>query len=360
MRRLDAEVSAEGDSRRGPGATGTLFGEVPRGGTDLGALRSLAGMGAPRADGGMTGLLPRREPPALGRHDGAEWEGDRRLPPRRSPPDVATVPPLQDAHGAAPAGTGLNADVLALLRGQAALLAHLAGGPPQAAMGSSPLLAGAPPGFHGSPLPNDPLRAGAGVKGIEALEQLNQDFESRPRAYSEAIRGNAARPMREPGAPERGAVMTNFCSRWLPWGTQGGKDKIYLTYGICHALDLMHLGQWELAEGLLHLLVASIEAVCHDHGRWQMAWLLTFLPEPPWAQMASAPAWDAVRPFGLLAPVSMTTAATHYLKDVAALGELRRAKTRYPQAQQAERAETGGEAGEEGAAAGGRGRGRRR
>ena len=123
----------------------------------------------------------------------------------------------------------------------------------------------------------------------------------------------------------------------------------------------MHLGQWELAEGFLHLLVASVEAVCWDRGRWQMAWLLTFLPEPPWSQMAAAPPWDALRPFGVLAPVSMTTAATHYLKDVAALGELRKTKSRSPwQGQQQEQAATGGEDGGEDAAAGGRGRGRGR
>lgn len=290
----------------------------------------------------------------------AEWHGGRRPPPRRGPPDseAAFLPggyesrrevelPLRDPPGAPQAGSGLDANVLALLQGQAALLAHLAGGPSQQTS---------------SALSTDPLKAGVGVKGIEALEQMRADFESRPGAFSAAIRGNAAQPMREPGAPERGAVMTRFCNQWMPFGTQGGKDKVYLTYGICHALDLMHLGQWELAEGFLHLLVASVEAVCWDRGRWQMAWLLTFLPEPPWSQMASSPPWDALRPFGVLAPVSMTTAATHYLKDVAALGELRKTKTRSPwQGQQQEQAASGGEAGEEaaGKGAGGRGRGRR-
>ena len=256
--------------------------------------------------------------------------------------------PLREPPGAPQANSGLDANVLALLQSQAALLAHLAGGPSQ--QGSTSLS-------------NDPLQAGAGVKGMEALDRLRVDFESRPGAYSAAIRANAAQPMREPGAPERGAVMTRFCNQWMPFGTQGGKDKAYLTCGISHALDLMHIGQWELAEGFLYLLVAAVEANCWDRGRWQAAWLLTFLPEPPWSQMAAAPPWDALRPFGVLAPTSMTTAATHYLKDVAALGELRKTKSRSPwQGQQQEQPAAGGEAGEEASGqrgGGGRGRGRR-
>ena len=260
MRQPGAEAFGDAGVRRDRREPGSLFAES-RGVADLDALRSMAGMGGPRADGGLAGMLPpRRVAPAPGFHDGAEWDGGRRPPPRRSPPVGEAGAPLREPLDAPPAGTGLDANVLALLQGQAALLAHLAGG--QAHPATT-----APPGFLSTSLPNDPLKAGVGVKGIEALEQLRQDFESRPRAFSEAIRGNAAQPMREPGAPDRGAVMTHFCSRWLPFGTQGGKDKVYLTYGICHALDLMHLGQWELAEGFLHLLVASVEAVCWDRGR---------------------------------------------------------------------------------------------
>ena len=133
-------------------------------------------------------------------------------------------------------------------------------------------------------------------------------------------------------------------------GTQSGKGPAYFTYGICHALDMMHVGDWGRAEGLLYPLVAAMEAVCFDHGRWHMAWLFTFLPEPPWAQMAAAPAWDAIRPFCVLAPVVMTTAATHYLKDAAALGELRKATGCRPKGNEHDGG-GGGAAGGEGAPA---------
>ena len=345
----------------------------PPGGADLGMLRDLAGMGGARADGGLPGLL-RRDPPAPGEHDGrALDDGGRADPPARRP-RVAAAADLYDPGGADPrvrqhpgqdpqagaAGTGLGDNMAALLRNQAQLLTQLAGG--QAAQGGG-LLQPDAPAFQG-----DPLRAGAGVRGIEALENLSRDFEARPRAYSQVIRQNAAKPLREPGRVDPGATMTNYCCRSMPWGDTP-KGEIYMVYGICHALDLMHIGDWEAAEGLLHLLVAAQEAKCYDKGRWQLAWLLTFLEEPPWTLLAAAPAWDSIRPFGKLAPTALTTAATHYVKDAAALGELRKAKSGYQQQrnqQQQQQQQTpvpeanAGEGQEEGGGRGGRGRRARR
>ena len=98
----------------------------------------------------------------------------------------------------------------------------------------------------------------------------------------------------------------------------------YLAFGLAHVLDLMHAGKMEEAEGLMLLLMAAIEQSTLDGGRWQLALLLTHLPEPPWGQLRTALPPDQLMPFGVLTDPSWTAAAMAYLKDASALADLRK------------------------------------
>lgn len=107
----------------------------------------------------------------------------------------------------------------------------------------------------------------------------------------------------------------------IPFGTM--KTSAYLGWGIATALDQVAQNDWAAAELTMLLLMVAIEQSCLDGGRWTLAWLLTWLPEPPWHQISQAPSADPLRPFGRLAPPDWTAAAMAYVKDAASLIELR-------------------------------------
>ena len=88
----------------------------------------------------------------------------------------------------------------------------------------------------------------------------------------------------------------------------------------------MPFGRGALADAELDLLLllCALEQSSKDQGRWQLAWLLTPMPEPPWAQLAHHAVGDSLRPFGTLAEPTWTAAAMAYAKDAAALAEIRR------------------------------------
>ena len=86
----------------------------------------------------------------------------------------------------------------------------------------------------------------------------------------------------------------------------------------------MQSGHWLAAEAHLHLLLAALEVSQYDGGRWQMAWLLTHMPEPPWHMFAMAqPPQDAIRAYGRLVDPLWIEGASQYIADVAKLREQR-------------------------------------
>ncbi len=99
------------------------------------------------------------------------------------------------------------------------------------------------------------------------------------------------------------------------------KTAAYLGLGLAEVFDLMEAGQWQHAEALTALLLVALEQAAHDEWRWSPAWLLTFLPEPPWQDIGRAPPRDSVRPLARLADQSWTAASIAYLRDVAVLTE---------------------------------------
>ena len=102
------------------------------------------------------------------------------------------------------------------------------------------------------------------------------------------------------------------------------RSTAYLGYGIGRALDLIAAGRPEQAEAALLLLLVALEQASKDNGRWQLAWMLTFALDPPWARMTSSARSDPLRPFGHLAGPGWTTACMAYTRDAATLAEVRR------------------------------------
>ena len=105
---------------------------------------------------------------------------------------------------------------------------------------------------------------------------------------------------------------------------KAGRGVTHLGFLIGHALDSMQRGDWMKAEAQLCMGLVALEQSLHDSGRWGLAWLMTHLPEPPWHLLQQGMGPDALRPFGRLADPSWAAAAMCYVKDAAAMSELRR------------------------------------
>ena len=139
------------------------------------------------------------------------------------------------------------------------------------------------------------------------------------------MRGNAAKALSATSSDlvsdARVKSMREFLKATVPFGTQ--KTSGYLAWRIATAPDQIDAGNTKEAELTLMLLMVGVEQACLDHGRWTLAWLLTWLPEPPWMHLSKQPPSDPLRPFGHLPPPEWSAAAMAYVKDAAALGEIR-------------------------------------
>ena len=166
-----------------------------------------------------------------------------------------------------------------------------------------------------------------GARGAASMEMLRRDLNARPTAWSAIIRGNAEQALAgtSDDPDPRVRSLVEFVVRT---GTisKGNRTAAYLGYGIARVADLQARGQHAMAEALVLLLLTALEQAQRDNGRWQLAWLLTHMPEPPWAQMAAGTSGsvDSLRPFGHLADTTWTTAAMAYTKDAASLAEIRK------------------------------------
>ena len=114
-----------------------------------------------------------------------------------------------------------------------------------------------------------------------------------------------------------------FLTRYMPWG-RAPRSVIYMGFGIAHALDQLSSGHGEMAEGTLCSLMAALELAVLDNGRWDMPWMMTHLPDPPWHLLSTSPARDVTRPYGRLAPVQLSVTALQCVKEMATFDELRR------------------------------------
>ena len=104
----------------------------------------------------------------------------------------------------------------------------------------------------------------------------------------------------------------------------GARAVGYLAYGLATIADAIYLGHWDKAEAQVLLLLCALEQQALDRGRWGLAWLLTHLPEPPWAQYNVQPPMGPLRPFGRLSEPAWTAAAMAFMKDAAYMSELRK------------------------------------
>ena len=107
-------------------------------------------------------------------------------------------------------------------------------------------------------------------------------------------------------------------------GFDKAKGLAYVGWGIATVADYMAAGAWREAECLVLLGLAAADQTTLDEGRWNIAFLFTHLPEPPWSKLRRKPNKDLLKPFTKLLPPTWAAAASAYVKDMATLSELKK------------------------------------
>ena len=112
------------------------------------------------------------------------------------------------------------------------------------------------------------------------------------KARDSAITGPAAVP---------GVVNTfrGYFTTEVPFAK--AKTAAYLTFGLCEVADLLGAGRVDAAHATTVLLLAASEQAALNDWHWPPAWLLTHLPDPPFARIGYHPVKDGARPISKLA-----------------------------------------------------------
>ena len=162
-----------------------------------------------------------------------------------------------------------------------------------------------------------------GARGAAAMELLRTDLRERPAAATALVRRNRREQLT--GSGDEGGLAdttTNYLTRMVPFGQ--AKSAAYMAYGVAAAFDAMERGNNGLAEAHLALLLCATEQAAQREWRWNHAWLLTCLPDPPFQQIRATPDRHATQPLSRLTPPSWLAAVVAYARDVTILTEAER------------------------------------
>jgi len=155
------------------------------------------------------------------------------------------------------------------------------------------------------------------------MERFRNVFRRSPQTITAQVRENRRVQMTGPAFEEGTVASTrNYFAKEAPFGA--AKSCAYLIFGLAEVFDLMEAGRWHEAEAQVALLLVAGEHAALREWKWNHAWLLTHLPEPPWASIGRKPQRDSVRPLSRLAAPGWTAAVIGYAKDVTALLEAER------------------------------------
>ena len=342
MALLEAQGSvaaAPGPGERGAGGGPQLFG----GGEDAPALARVAALaGSPparaasqsvhaalaggpplAAEAGAIGGIERPAPPVRRRaaaegERGFRAEGDEQAPgPVHDQAEMREGGAVVPFRGGDGAGVALVPVLVEQAKAMTSLLGRIGGGRENVL----DFLAGGGGGDESS------LSKLSGARGPAALEMIKRDLRKTPGKAATVVRRNAREAVMN--GPDAGVAscdprvdsIREFVMRHFQFGKF--KTMPYLVLAMATAMDQMKAGMWLEAEDTLALTLCAAEQCALDGGRWNTAWLLTHMPEPPWHLLQSSTT-ESVRPFAKLPESTWVAATVAYAKDVATMAELRK------------------------------------
>ena len=202
-----------------------------------------------------------------------------------------------------------------------ALVAHLQ-------QGGDPLLDG-----HGTS-----SGSSLGTRGSVGREKLQRELAMRSGGFFLAVLQNAARrlkpaskmPETVDALAQTDFSMVQYLERFGGYG--GSKELGLIQYALAHICDALVHGDSEGAKEHLALLMVGVEQACMDHGRWELAYRLMLLDEPPsqlWSYRQAG--YDPkLRAFAPLCPQRWTTIALAYSKEIDYIHQKRSEMTHQP------------------------------
>ena len=155
------------------------------------------------------------------------------------------------------------------------------------------------------------------------MDRMLKCRNRRPDFFTKIVTQNLTRlAAQHPGSSSNPAASARaYVAFSIPFGYHRVLGS--LGWGLATAWDELSDGNVESALATLSLLLVAIEQAALDDGSWSLAWLLTLLPEPPWATMNRRPDTNALRPFSRLADTQWIAAAISYIRDVEKIRESR-------------------------------------
>eukprot|EP00435_Cladocopium_sp_Y103_P016348 s3554_g4.t1 len=230
------------------------------------------------------------------------------LPSRTKAKEAAPKPKRETAEEKSPvAGDPLAQAVLEQSKALTSLVAHLQ-------QGGDPLVDG-----HGSS-----SGGSLGTRGSVGRERLQRELAARSGGFFLSVLQNAARRLRPASRlPESIEAlsqtdfsMIQYLERFGGYGQS--KELGLIQFALAHIADALVHGDTPGAQEHLALLMVGVEQACMDHGRWELAYRLMLLEEPPsqlWSYRPSG--YDPkLKAFAPLCPQRWTTVALAYSKEI--------------------------------------------
>ncbi|OLP84103.1 hypothetical protein AK812_SmicGene35057 [Symbiodinium microadriaticum] len=162
-----------------------------------------------------------------------------------------------------------------------------------------------------------------GSKGAARRERLQAALANRSGDFYLAVLQAAAKRL-TPSSPAPASLgdclgQVSMCQYFERFGGFAGQRETgYIMWCLAHVMDCVTSEDYAGAREFLAVTVVALDQSALDGGRWDFAWLLTLLEEPP-AQLfhgRGAVANPRTRAFSPLSPVGWTTCALQYLKEV--------------------------------------------
>ncbi|CAE7745584.1 unnamed protein product, partial [Symbiodinium necroappetens] len=161
-----------------------------------------------------------------------------------------------------------------------------------------------------------------GAKGAAKREKLQAALAARSGDFLSVLQA-AARRMQPsqpiPASLSECSSQVSMCQYLERFGTfSGQREAGYTMWCLAHVMDCLAQEDIAGAREFLALTFVAMDQASIDGGRWDFAWLLTLLEEPPMQMFRGMGqvANPRTRAFSPLSPVSWTTCALQYLKEV--------------------------------------------
>ncbi|CAE7218280.1 unnamed protein product [Symbiodinium microadriaticum] len=171
--------------------------------------------------------------------------------------------------------------------------------------------------------------SGLSSKGSARREKLQAELANYTGAFMLSVAQAGARRMNPTAPPPRSLAelrsspapfrFTEYVERY--GGYQHQRELGLIQYMLCQVTDLLLSGEVDGTLDLLSLMHVAVEQAAQDHGKWEVAYVLSLFPDPPGQvfQSRSSAQNPRLKAWAPLCPAPWATTALAYLKEADAI-----------------------------------------